>query len=277
VVLVGCVPNNGGTTTITTSPINGNPTTYGPSSASDKTPTPPVPPTKTPPPTETCTVTPTPGPSGTAYITIDDGPGGYTSQLLNVLDKYPGVKVTFFLVGDLIDANKDEVRQIEAHGHAIGIHSWSHPNNWQSVNQNDEINKTQAEILNVTGKPTNLFRAPGGGTTFADLSGLYNYNWTNETYDDRGAGDAATAANIVLTGEISASIEPNEATRKYLNGTSIKNKLPSRPIVLMHAIHPIDPDLLDNLIQGFQSFGYGFGTLPRPGDPVGTSVPIAQF
>lgn len=62
-------------------------------------------------------------PSGKiVYLTFDDGPGEYTSKLLDILSKY-NVKATFFTVGsghpDLLKAEADA-------GHSIGIHSATH-------------------------------------------------------------------------------------------------------------------------------------------------------
>ena len=78
--------------------------------------------------TRTVTVEPvrqadTGNPSGKiVYLTFDDGPGEYTSKLLDILSKY-NVKATFFTVGsghpDLLKAEADA-------GHSIGIHSATH-------------------------------------------------------------------------------------------------------------------------------------------------------
>lgn len=72
--------------------------------------------------TRTVTVEPvrqadTVNPSGKiVYLTFDDGPGEYTSKLLDILSKY-NVKATFFTVGsghpDLLKAEADA-------GHSIG-------------------------------------------------------------------------------------------------------------------------------------------------------------
>ncbi len=61
-------------------------------------------------------------------VTIDDGPSTETTpQLLNVLRAHC-VKATFFLIGRKAAANPGLVKQILAQGHAIGSHSYRHPN-----------------------------------------------------------------------------------------------------------------------------------------------------
>ena len=56
------------------------------------------------------------------YLTFDDGPGKYTKELLELLEKYE-VKATFFTCGN---GRKDLVKEIHEAGHTIGIHCKSH-------------------------------------------------------------------------------------------------------------------------------------------------------
>src|SRR5260370_18765318 len=61
-------------------------------------------------------------------LTYDDGPNdSCTQSLLDVLSKY-GVKATFFLIGRHVRSRPDIARQIAEAGHAIGNHTYSHPN-----------------------------------------------------------------------------------------------------------------------------------------------------
>ena len=57
----------------------------------------------------------------TIYLTFDDGPGPYTSKLLDVLSRY-GVKATFF-VTNLDPDYQDMIGRADREGHAIGVHS----------------------------------------------------------------------------------------------------------------------------------------------------------
>src|SRR4051812_48401479 len=61
-------------------------------------------------------------------LTFDDGPNDpHTLHLLDVLAKHD-VKVTFFLIGKHVAAKPDIARRIAAAGHAIGNHTYTHPN-----------------------------------------------------------------------------------------------------------------------------------------------------
>src|SRR5439155_23606366 len=61
-------------------------------------------------------------------LTFDDGPNDrHTARLLEVLAKH-GARATFFLVGRHAERRPDLVRAIDAAGHAIGNHTFSHAN-----------------------------------------------------------------------------------------------------------------------------------------------------
>lgn len=58
-------------------------------------------------------------------ITIDDGPGEYTNELLNVL-KELDIKAAFFLNGDTVPWYRDIVKREYEEGHTIGSHTYCH-------------------------------------------------------------------------------------------------------------------------------------------------------
>jgi len=97
------------------------------------------------------------------YLTFDDGPGPYTDDLLELLDKY-GIKATFFVCGT---RNTDLYRMIHEAGHSIGAHCMVH--NYDVVYENDEAYFADLDaILNLiyesTGVQTTLVRFPGGSS-----------------------------------------------------------------------------------------------------------------
>ncbi|ODN31412.1 polysaccharide deacetylase family protein [Fervidobacterium thailandense] len=58
-------------------------------------------------------------------ITIDDGPGEYTGELLDLL-KELDIKVAFFLNGDTVPWYKEIVKREYEEGHTIGTHTYCH-------------------------------------------------------------------------------------------------------------------------------------------------------
>lgn len=65
---------------------------------------------------------------GEVVLTFDDGPHpAYTRQILAALAAQC-TKATFFNVGEMVKQTPDIAREVEAAGHTIGTHTWSHPN-----------------------------------------------------------------------------------------------------------------------------------------------------
>jgi peptidoglycan/xylan/chitin deacetylase (PgdA/CDA1 family) len=65
---------------------------------------------------------------GEVVLTFDDGPHpSYTKQILAALAAQC-TKATFFNVGEMVKQFPDLARQVEAEGHTIGTHTWSHRN-----------------------------------------------------------------------------------------------------------------------------------------------------
>jgi peptidoglycan/xylan/chitin deacetylase (PgdA/CDA1 family) len=104
---------------------------------------------------------------------------------------------------------------------------------------------------------------------------LPNYNWTVDTYDYK-TSNPQTAADNIFKGVFDESILADASDREYTHAIAIDNVKWSKPIILMHSIHAVDPEALELIILGLQKRGYGFGTLPRPGDNRGTVVPISD-
>lgn len=124
-------------------------------------------------------------------LTFDDGPDEvYTEQILDILKQY-NVKATFFLLGTNMQHYPDVVKRIVAEGHAIGNHSYSHPD-LRKFSKEDafqtELDKTQQIFAELVGFKPNIFRPPYGAITdeqipyFAE-QGLRTINWSIDTFD----------------------------------------------------------------------------------------------
>lgn len=65
---------------------------------------------------------------GEVVLTFDDGPHPqYTKEILAALAAQC-TKATFFNVGEMVKQFPDVAREVQAQGHTIGTHTWSHPN-----------------------------------------------------------------------------------------------------------------------------------------------------
>lgn len=102
-----------------------------------------------------------------AYLTFDDGPTeAATSRLLDVLARHD-VRATFFLVGAHAAARPGLVRAIRDAGHAIGNHTYTHPDAWRIDTSRlvAELERTTATLEDLTGAPVRLLRPPYGRFT----------------------------------------------------------------------------------------------------------------
>jgi len=95
-------------------------------------------------------------------LTFDDGPGLWTSAVLDTLAAH-GANATFFVIGSLVEERADLVRRMLAEGHEVGNHSWSHPRLASSCDDDqvrNELALTSDIIAAICGAPPTRFRAP---------------------------------------------------------------------------------------------------------------------
>jgi len=103
--------------------------------------------------------------SGQIAFTYDDGPNDpHTLRLLEVLAEHQA-KATFFLIGQYVKKRPDIARAIQAAGHAIGNHTYTHPNlilvSGSKLKQ--ELSNCRKALEDAIGASMTLFRPPFGG------------------------------------------------------------------------------------------------------------------
>jgi len=99
------------------------------------------------------------------YLTFDDGPSQYTSELLDILDRY-NVKATFFVTGRNPSYNY-MIGEAYRRGHAIGLHSNTH--NYAAIYTStdaffEDLNAINEIVKAQTGSYSNILRFPGGSS-----------------------------------------------------------------------------------------------------------------
>ena len=204
-------------------------------------------------------------PSKIIYLTFDDGPGPYTNELINILNKY-GAKATFFVKPNQSSYNYC-LRNAYLSGHAIGNHTYSHNyeyvysstyNFWSDIEKADQIIRQQ------TGEGTKLLRFPGGSsnlvssfnpgvmTTLARQAKERGYAYFDWNVDSNDAGGARTSSEVY---------------RNIVNGVSANGSTPS--VVLCHDIHYYTVNAMEDVVRWGQRNGYTFL-------PLTTSSPTAH-
>jgi peptidoglycan/xylan/chitin deacetylase (PgdA/CDA1 family) len=191
------VPLGFGTTTFTLNIALRDPPTAVPTVE----PTPPTPP-------------PPPPPSGAhVFLTFDDGPSGFTGDVLNVLARY-GASANFFAVGQQIAAQRETVQTTANAGHVFGNHTYSHAS-LDGIGRDaffDEVLAAQAAIDAVApAAATSCLRPPYGATdaytrAFAAELGYTVMLWTVDTNDWQRPGAQAIADEITRNATAGAVI-----------------------------------------------------------------------
>lgn len=92
------------------------------------------------------------------YLTFDDGPHPVvTPWVLDTLRAH-NARATFFCIGKNVERHPDVYRQVLRAGHAVGNHTYSHPNGWQTP---DDLYLQDVQKAGTLIRST-LFRPPYG-------------------------------------------------------------------------------------------------------------------
>ena len=182
------------------------------------------------------------------FLTFDDGPCDNTGQILKVL-KEKNVKATFFVTNQRADC-RYYLKQIDADGHAIGIHTTTH--RYEEIYKNEtaffnDLNTMGNIIKQEVGYFPKITRFPGGSSTSYSIvskqlvykvyeKGYQYFDWNVSSGDAAGTKVPATiAANVI-------------------NGAKGKDSI----CVLMHDLHKETAQALPSIIDGLKAQGYIF-------------------
>ena len=171
-------------------------------------------------------------------ITFDDGPGQYTSELLDVLERY-GVRATFFLVGNnLAESKSDLLKRMVSLDCEIGSHSKSH-DDLSKVSASaaaDDITAVSDEIKELTGGYQSvLYRPPFRAYTKSMISELKSrnmtaINWSIDTLDWK----------------------HRDSDWVYEQATNVDDG----DIILMHDIHKTTVEAVERIVKKLLEDGY---------------------
>jgi peptidoglycan/xylan/chitin deacetylase (PgdA/CDA1 family) len=186
-------------------------------------------------------------------LTYDDGPNETsTLPLLDVLAKY-GVKATFFVIGRHVRSRPAIARQVAEAGHAIGNHTYSHPNLFFTSLKRfrRELEICERVLTETIGEHARLFRPPFGAKrpsilTAARNMGYKAIKWSVTCYDWK----PTTADRI-----------EQHAVRQIRGGD----------LILMHDGHHHEMgadrshtvEATERLIRRYHDQGYKFVTIPE--------------
>ena len=186
------------------------------------------------------------------YLTFDDGPNKYSDKILEVLKKND-VKATFFVVGTVKDR---ELKRIKNAGHTIGLHSASHNYSYIYRSELDflwDLYELQNYVYRVTGEYTHYLRFPGGSK--------------NKVSDEISPGIMDTLRPLVeeigfeyYDWHVATGDSSKDITKEHVLSSVERGLLNDYDelIILMHDLHPITVDVIDDVISLCKKYGYRF-------------------
>jgi peptidoglycan/xylan/chitin deacetylase (PgdA/CDA1 family) len=143
------------------------------------------------------------------YLTFDDGPSGFTQQMLDVLARYDA-EGTFFVLGKQAQAKPDLIRAEAQGGHYVANHTYSH-SSLEGISEADfiqEIENTRQAILDAAldlftlDKDVRYLRPPYGATDantrqYAAEQGYAVVLWDIDPQDWRRPGAKVVADHVI--------------------------------------------------------------------------------
>jgi peptidoglycan/xylan/chitin deacetylase (PgdA/CDA1 family) len=124
-------------------------------------------------------------------LTFDDGPSGYTAEVVSILNRFDA-KGTFFVIGSQVSGGADILRKALKHGHELANHSYNH----ESLPGSSSMQATNKAIERATGFKPCEFRPPYGAVNSSVVSaanslGMSTVLWDIDTNDWQTPGSGA--------------------------------------------------------------------------------------
>lgn len=173
-------------------------------------------------------------------LTFDDGPNpSTTNRLLTILER-ENVKATFFMLGNRAQSGADCIRRMQALGMELGSHTYDHTQLTKlgEAALADQIEKTNAAIMNAAGEAPTLMRPPYG-----------SYN---------AAVKAAAGVPIVLWSLDSLDWKSRNADAVY---QKVLAEVRDGSVILFHDIYDTSVDATERLIPALKDRGYEMVTV----------------
>ena len=176
-------------------------------------------------------------------LTYDDGPSTYTDSIIDTLEKY-GAKATFFIVGDRISWNEKQAKREGDLNYELGNHTYSHNTLTKLKKEQiqEKIQKTDDELIRVTGRKSTCLRPPGGSC--------------NKTVK------SSVELPIILWSVDSRDWESRNADKICAR---VIGKVKDGDIVLMHDLYQATADATKRIVPALVNAGFQLVTVEEMG------------
>lgn len=192
------------------------------------------------------------------FLTFDDGPNGYTNEILDILKTY-GISSTFFLLSPNIEKHPEIVKRMAEEGHSIGCHGVTH--NVSKFYKNPasplkEMQSCQKSLASLVGEETALIRVPFGSVPLLtaaqkkelDKGNFILWDWNVDSQDWKRKNAKKMTASVL--NQVHAIKEKGEI-----------------PVILFHD-KEITKNALPDIIDGLIDMGFTFRAISPDDIPV---------
>jgi peptidoglycan-N-acetylglucosamine deacetylase len=186
-------------------------------------------------------------------LTYDDGPNDpHTLRLLEVLARHE-VRATFFMIGRYVQQRPQIARAVAQAGHAIGNHTFTHPNlvfcsEMQTRIQLEECTRAMED---ATSQAPKLFRPPFGGRRHSTLRIAHELGLTPVMWNVTGFDWSAGSSDAV----------ERKVSKQIRGGDNILLHDGSHRQLGLDRSHTVAAT--DRLIARYKAEGYQFVTIPE--------------
>ncbi|MFB6367625.1 polysaccharide deacetylase family protein [Paenibacillus elgii] len=157
-------------------------------------------------------------------LTFDDAPDDrFTPRVLDIL-KSEGVKATFFLIGNRVEAHPEIVQRMINEGHVVGNHSYNHANlpKLSDVDFQNQVVKTDNIIRSISGYTPKFIRPPYGNIGETQIQWLASQhktivNWNVDSLDWKGLNAEQVKTNVL------AHVHPGSIILQHAAGGAGEN------------------------------------------------------
>lgn len=191
---------------------------------------------------------------GEVVLTFDDGPTPHSTRPILSALAAQCTKATFFVLGEMAAAHPDIIREIDAQGHTIGTHTWSHRNlkRLSDERMKLEIESTFAAVETSVGHPiAPFFRYPYLSSSEASAAYLKSRNIAQFAIDIDSFDWRSRNPRSVIR-RVEASLDRH-----------------GRGIILLHDIHPSTAAAIPGVLALLKAKGFKIVHL-TPKAPVAT-------
>ena len=192
-------------------------------------------------------------------LTFDDGPGEYTSELLDCLEEN-NAHATFFMLGQNVELYPDDVKRMLKLGCEIGNHSWDHKNMFEldidSVVK--QFNDADQALIDACGQASTVVRAPYGNANeeIMNAVGKPFFMWSLDSLD-------WSYKDVDL--DYKSIMEDNASVLK--DGT----------IILMHDIHEPSVKAAERIIPELINMGFKLVTDSEMAEAKNVTLQVASY